>query len=199
MSEHTRELYILVDPRTAEGAALDRWARIVGLADREPGETDEQLRARIEGEDEDTASPFYGLVNKPAPSSIRHESTGIPRSMLSGTVRAWLDGVACPPVHEAQREPPPGVSSLAIGTRVRVDDRSTLHNGEEGVVVNVDGAGGILVRLDSDTEIYFDHRASLALVDDTLPECPACYGAGLIPLFTSVADCPACGGSGVVP
>lgn len=91
------------------------------------------------------------------------------------------------------------LAALKIGTRVRIDDRSLAWHDDVGTIVRVPGPGDAPdvydVKLDGGT--LTAHRAQLALVDDTLPECDACHGSGQVALFSSLAECHACGGSGV--
>ncbi len=210
------------DPRTAEGDALDRWARIVGEGSREPGETDVELRARIEGDEEDApvlVGPFYGIDPGYADGVVTFTSEqrdlspwvsvgrGYGKSLAIGTAihgayermiaaqaARYLPEGTEPPGLNTGAEP---VAALAIGTRVRIDDKTLAWHDHEGVVVAATAGGAYFdVKLDGGT--FVAHRSQLALVDDTLPECGTCHGVGQLPLFTGLADCDTCGGSGVV-
>lgn len=231
-----RQLEQDADPRTATGAALDRWARVVGLTDREPGETDGELRMRFEYEEPELSCGRRGGKSAALGTAIHEaiaagylDASSIPRHMLAGTEPAGLNapwsymslvGIdraasVCTRCGETDSTVIPGstcydcakaaayerlepIAALAIGTRVRVDDRASPMHDREGRVQAYGPGGEIEVVFDGWPGAHGFHRAALALVDDTLPECPGCGGEGSIPLFTGVSDCPACGGSGVV-
>jgi hypothetical protein len=89
-------------------------------------------------------------------------------------------------------------AALAIGTRVRIDDKAHPCHDLEGTVIGHGPGGEIEVKLADDCVWAIAHRAQLALVDDTLRECETCGGSGQLPVFTSVGDCHVCGGAGVL-
>lgn len=243
LTARVRQLEQDADPRTAQGDALDRWARILGFTDREPGETDGELRMRLEYEEpEDELScgfdPGYahGVVTFPrggraytfsredieaAERAIAAMSAagGIPRHMLAGTEPAGLNAFRDATQRVLDRAVEAGhlgtaveipelrvhdervFAALAIGTRVRVDDKTLAWHDDVGTIKHVPGPGDApdmyQVEMANGGTIVL-HRARFALVDDMLPECAACHGSGTVALFSSLADCDRCGGSGVV-
>lgn len=137
------------------------------------------------------------------------DAGSIPRHLLAGTEPPGLscgyvvapeaitrgDFVRVPPNEPTRLD---ARTALTIGTRVRVDDKASSMHDREGVVQAYGPGGEVEVVLDGWPGAHGFHRAQLALVDDTLPECDACNGTGQVALFSSLAECHACGGSGGV-
>ena len=92
--------------------------------------------------------------------------------------------------------------ALAIGTRVRIDDKAHGRHEAIGRVVNVDADGWIDIEVDGAT-LHAFHRSQLALVDDTHTEpdvttCADCKGSGEYVGAYDRKSCPTCDGSGVL-